>query len=67
MLGITVDTSLIPDIFPNPNSNFEDANDMGISHETFLDSIEPGTLVKFQGVLEGSPIAITWNEAELED
>ena len=61
VLGITVNTDLIP------ISNFEDVNDMLISQATFLGSVELGTLVKFQGVLEGSPIAITWNEAELED
>lgn len=66
VLGITVDTIGFSDT-PLTNSDFENANDMGISRTTFFDMVVPGTLVKFQGVLEVSPIAITWNEAELED
>ena len=56
VLGITVDTI---NIF-----QFEDVNDVLISRATFLDLVQPGTLVKFKGAL-GVPII--WDEAELED
>lgn len=66
ILGITVYTGLIPDNFPSPDPNFEDVNDLGISRATFLDLVQPGTLVKFKGDLENS-VPIIWDEAELED
>jgi len=62
VLGIEVDTANISD---TPPSHFEDINEIGISRATFLGLVEPGTLVKFKGDLEGS--TITWDEAELED
>ena len=65
ILGITVDTILIVDNFPDPNPNFEDVHEQGISRATFLDLVQPGTLVKFKGDINSG--AITWDEAELED
>ncbi|MEE8364638.1 MAG: DUF5666 domain-containing protein, partial [Gammaproteobacteria bacterium] len=65
ILGITVDTILIVDNFPDSNPNFEDVHEQGISRATFLDLVQPGTLVKFKGDIIG--VSITWDEAELED
>ena len=45
--------------------NRRNSDEIGISRATFLDLVEPGTLVKFKGTLVGS--SITWEEAELED
>lgn len=62
VLGIEVDTADISDTTP---SNFEDIGELGISRATFLGLVEPGTLVKFKGIL--MPPDIIWDEAELED
>ncbi len=59
ILGIPVDTNSIPD------PNFKDAGEFGITRATFLSLVEPGTLVKFKGVLAAPDII--WDEAELED
>jgi hypothetical protein len=58
VLGISVDTS-------SPIFQFEDVNDVPISRATFLDLVQPGTLVKFKSKLAAS--TIIWDEAELED
>jgi hypothetical protein len=65
VLGIPVDTLLILDNFPNPPLAFADVNDQAISRATFLDLVQPGTLVKFKSNLAES--TIIWDEAELED
>jgi hypothetical protein len=65
ILGVTVNTNLIPDNFPDPDPNFQDIDEIGISRATFLDLVQPGTLVKFKGELSSG--TITWDEAELED
>ena len=57
VLGIDVDTASI--------TVFQDVNELTISRTTFLDLVQPGTLVKFQGTLTGS--TIVYDEAELED
>jgi len=57
ILGIPVDTNGIPE--------FEDINENMISRQQFLDLVQPGTLVKVDGVLQGS--TIMYEEAELED
>jgi len=57
VLGKTVDTI---NIF-----QFEDVNDVPISRATFLDLVQPGTLVKFKSNLAAS--TLIWDEAELED
>jgi hypothetical protein len=44
---------------------FEDIDEIPISSQQFLDLVQPGTLVKFKGVLVGSNIV--FDEAELED
>jgi hypothetical protein len=65
ILGVTVNTNLIPDNFPDPDPNFQDIDEIGISRATFLGLVQPGTLVKFKSNLAAS--AIIWDEAELED
>ena len=65
ILGVTVNTNLIPDNFPDPDPNFQDIDEIGISSAMFLGLVEPGTLVKFKGIL--MPPDIIWDEAELED
>ena len=65
ILGIVVDTGLIPENFPGPDPNFEDADEQGVSRATFLGLVELGTLVKVKGNLVAPNI--TWEEAELED
>jgi len=65
ILGVTVNTNLIPDNFPDPDPNFQDIDEIGISSATFLGLVEPGTLVKFKSNLAAS--TIIWDEAELED
>ncbi len=67
ILGITVDTNLIPDNFPDPDQNFQDIDENGISRATFLGLVQPGTLVKFKGDLLSGVTPIIWDEAELED
>jgi len=62
VLGIEVDTANISDTTP---SNFEDIDELGISRATFLSLVQPGTLVKFKGVLAAPDVI--WDEAELED
>ncbi len=62
VLGIEVDTADISDTTP---SNFEDIDELGISRATFLSLVQPGTLVKFKGVLAAPDVI--WDEAELED
>jgi len=64
ILGILVDTILIPDI----SSNFQDVSGGNISRATFLNLVQPGVLVKFKGDLTASPPpTVTWGTAELED
>ena len=58
VLGIAIDTSDL-------TGGFQDVNEVSISRTTFLNLVEPGTLVKFQGTLTGT--AILYEEAELED
>ncbi len=67
ILGVTVNTNLIPDNFPDPDPNFQDIDEIGISSATFLGLVEPGTLVKFKGDLLSGVPPIIWDEAELED
>ena len=57
ILGIPVDMNGI--------TNFKDSNENIISRQQFLDLVQPGTLVKFKGVLGVSNIV--FEEAELED
>jgi len=63
ILGISLDTSGFSDT-PLRNSNFENVDEQKILRSKFFDLVQPGTLVKFKGELNGS---ITWEEAELED
>ncbi|HSW51835.1 MAG TPA: DUF5666 domain-containing protein, partial [Sulfuricaulis sp.] len=65
ILGISVNTNQIPDNFPSPDPNFQDVNEQGVTRATFLGLVQPGTLVKFKGDLQGQ--TILWDEAELED
>jgi hypothetical protein len=65
ILGIDVDTGLIPDNFPGPDPNFENTDEQGISRSTFLGLVQLGTLVKVKGELLAPNIL--WEEAELED
>jgi hypothetical protein len=57
ILGIPVDMNSIPE--------FEDIDENMISRQQFLDLVQPGTLVKVEGELQGS--SILYEEAELED
>ena len=56
VLGIVVDTSGLV---------FEDIDEIPVSSQQFLDLVQPGTLVKFKGILQGPDIV--FEEAELED
>jgi hypothetical protein len=56
VLGIVVDTSGLV---------FEDIDEIPVSSQQFLDLVEPGTLVKFKGILQVPDIV--FEEAELED
>jgi hypothetical protein len=56
VLGVDVDTSGLV---------FEDIDEFPVSGQQFLDLVQPGTLVKFKGILQGPDIV--FEEAELED
>ena len=60
IFGITVDTTDILD-----NNKFEGLDDMPIGRAAFFATVQPGDLVKAQGVLDVG--VITWDEIELED
>jgi len=59
VLGVTVDTTGIPD------TNFQGIEDTPIGRAAFFATIAPGKLVKAQGTLSGT--SVTWQEVELED